>query len=242
VHGAATSQPYQPTDWRHSPTWPPAGTQARRLWLGADGAITGDGPPADGASGVRSFRYDPGSPVPTLGGRNMLITAGSRDQQPVQALPDYGLIYRGEPLAADLTIAGPVTATVHLSSDRPDTDVVVKLIEHHPDGRAMLLMDGVTRALFRATITGGSPEPQPLEPGEVYEVTVGLGHIHHTFGAGNRIEVDITSSNFPRRARNTNSGHTLLAADGPDDIRVARNTIHHGADHPTSIDLPVLAT
>lgn len=242
VHGAAVTEPYEPGDWRRSPTWPPAGVETRRWWLGADGTLSPDGPPTAGspAAGGRSFRYDPASPVPTLGGRNMLITAGSRDQQPVQALPDYGLVHRSEPLAADLTIAGPVTATVHLSSDRPDTDVVVKLIEHHPDGRAMLLMDGVTRALYRATITGGPAEPQPLEPGRVYEVIVGLGHIHHTFTAGNRIEVDITSSNFPRRARNTNSGHPLQAADGPDDIHVATNTVHHGPDHLTSIDLPVL--
>ena len=44
--------------------------------------------------------YDPRRPVPTLGGRNMLIEAGPRDQRPAQALPDYGLIYRGETLPA----------------------------------------------------------------------------------------------------------------------------------------------
>ena len=50
----------------------------------------------------------------------------------------------------------------------------------------------------------------------------------------------MTSSNFPRRARNTNSGHPVLADDGENDIRVATNTVHHAAATPSFIDLPVL--
>ena len=71
-------------------------------------------------------------------------------------------------------------------------------------------------------------------------MTIGLGDICHTFRAGSRIEVDVTSSNFPRRARNTNSGNPLLAQDGDDAIRVATNTVHHAAAAPSFIELPVL--
>lgn len=238
---------YVPDDWHRSDTWPPAGVEPRRWYLGdgtltADGTGTADSEPVGGggsdaaASGERSYRYDPTRPIPTLGGRNMLITAGSRDQQPVQALDDYGLIYASQPLTEELTIAGPVEVEIRLSSDCPDTDVVAKLIERHPDGRAMLLMDGVTRALYR----DGATEPQPLEPGRIHRVAVSLGHIHHTFAPGSRIELDVTSSNFPRRARNTNSGHPLLAADSDADIRVATNTVHHGPEHPSFLRLPVL--
>jgi hypothetical protein len=167
----------------------------------------------------------------------MLIDAGPRDQRPARALPDYGLIYRGEELDKDLTIAGTVRVTLHVQSDCPDTDFVAKLIERSPDGRAMLLMDGVVRAMYR----DGSAEPQPLVPDRVYRLTIGLGDIHHTLRAGSCIEVDITSSNFPRRARNTNSGHPLLAADREADIRVAANTIHHSEATPSFIELPVLS-
>jgi predicted acyl esterase len=100
----------------------------------------------------------------------------------------------------------------------------------------MLLMDGVVRAMYR----DGSAEPQPLASDQVYRLTIGLGDIHHTLQAGSRIEVDITSSNFPRRARNTNSGHPLLAADREADIRVAANTIHHSEKTPSFIELPTL--
>ena len=107
-----------------------------------DGALAAGGP----SGGPRDYRYDPRHPIPTLGGRNMLIDAGPRDQRPAQALPDYGLVYRGEPLTEDLTIAGNVRVTLHVQSDCPDTDFVAKLIELLPDGRAMLLMDGIVRA------------------------------------------------------------------------------------------------
>src|SRR2546430_15748295 len=116
----------------------------------------------------------------------MLSEPGPLDQRPAQALPDYGLIYRGEPLREAMTIAGNVRVTLHVESDCPDTDFVAKLIELLPDGRAMLLMDGVVRAMYR----GGTAGPQPLEPYRVYQVTIGLSDIHHTFAAGSRIEVD----------------------------------------------------
>jgi len=166
----------------------------------------------------------------------MLIDAGPRDQRPVQSLPNYGLIYRGDPLDEDLTIAGAVRLTLHIESNCPDTDFVAKLIEVAPDGRAMLLMDGVTRALYRDP----SGEPRPLVPGRVERLAIDLGHLHHTFRAGHRIEVDVTSSNFPRRARNTNSGHPVLADDGEADIRIATNTVYHAAMTPSFIELPVL--
>lgn len=86
----------------------------------------------------------------------------------------------------------------------------------------------------------GAPEPQPMSPDRIYRVTIDLGHIHHTFAAGSRIELDVTSSNFPRRARNTNSGNPVLARDSDADIRVATNTIHHDAAAPSFIELPVL--
>ncbi len=86
----------------------------------------------------------------------MLIEPGPLDQRPAQALPDYGLIYCGEKLRDELTIAGNVRVTLSVQSDCPDTDFVAKLIERLPDGRAMLLMDGVIRAIYREPVLGRS--------------------------------------------------------------------------------------
>jgi hypothetical protein len=222
---------YAPTDWIRSERWPPPGTMPRRLYLCGDGSLA-DTPAGD----PLHYRYDPRHPIPSLGGRNMLIDAGPRDQRPAQSLPEYGLIYRGAPLDADMTIAGNVRVTLHVGSDCLDTDFVAKLVEVLLDGSAMLLMDGVVRAMYRDPTAGA----QPLVAEQIYTLTIDLGDIHHTFRAGSRIEIDVTSSNFPRRARNTNSGNPIMASDGEVDLRVAVNTVHHAPDTQSFLELPVL--
>jgi hypothetical protein len=223
---------YIPHNWRYAERWPPPGSRPHRLYLRGDDTLSADGP--DGPP--RGYRYDPRRPIPTSGGRNMLIDAGPRDQRPVHALPDYGLIYCGEALPEGLTIAGEVRVTLSVQSTCPDTDFVAKLIDLHPDGSAMLLMDGVIRAMYRDP----SGEPHHLAQDRVERLTINVGHIWHTFGAGHRIELDVTSSNFPRRARNTNSGNPIVANDSDADIRVATNTIHHTEATPSFLELPVL--
>jgi putative CocE/NonD family hydrolase len=224
---------YVANDWRHAERWPLPSARPKRLYLRVDAALA-DTP---GNAGTLAYRYDPRKPIPSIGGRNMLIEAGSRDQRPAQALPDYGLIYKSAPLANDMLIAGSVRVRLSVQSDCPDTDFIAKLVDVHPDGRAMLLMDGVVRAMYRE----GTDAANPLSPDRVYVVTIELAHLHHRFVAGHRIEIDITSSNFPRRARNTNSGNTILANGSERDIRVAHNRVHHGEATPSYVELPVVA-
>jgi putative CocE/NonD family hydrolase len=126
--------------------------------------------------------------------------------------------------------------TLHAGSDCPDSDFVVKLVEVAPDGSAVLLMDGVVRAMYRDPTAGA----QPLVPEQIYPLTIDLGSIYHIFHAGSRIEIDVTSSNFPGRARNTNSGNPIVANDGEADIRVASNTVHHAPGSQSFLELPVL--
>lgn len=228
---------YVANDWRHAEHWPPPGTVQQRLYLTGDGRLSADGPSGD----ARSYLYDPNRPLPTLGGRNMLIDSGPRDQRPVQALPNYGVSYRSEVLDEALTIAGAVDITLHIQSNCRDTDFVAKLIELQPDGCAMLLMDGVVRAMYR-NAEAGPQGPQRLAPDQVYLVKIHLGDIHHTFSAGSRLQVDITSSNFPHRARNTNSGNAVLANDTAADIQIATNVVHHSEERPSFIVLPMLPT
>jgi uncharacterized protein len=228
----ADQKNYIANDWRHSESWPPPGTVQQKFYLTGDGRLSPDGPEGE----PRRYLYDPRRPIPTLGGRNMLIPAGPRDQRPVQALPNYGLNYRSSVLDQNLTIAGSVDITLHIQSNCRDTDFVAKLIELHADGRAMLLMDGVMRAMYRDAAAG----PRHLAPDQVYPLTIHLGDIHHTFTAGNRLQVDITSSNFPRRARNTNSGNAILANDTAADLHIATNAVHHNEAQPSFLVLPVL--
>jgi putative CocE/NonD family hydrolase len=166
----------------------------------------------------------------------MAIDARPLDQRPAEVHPNYGLNYLGELLEVPMTLAGPVSVSLHVSSDCPDTDFVAKLVEVLPDGRAALLMDGVVRAMYR----DGATEPSRLSDGEIVRIKIPVGQIHHTVAAGSRLRVDVSSSNFPRRARNTNSGNPVLARDTDADKRVARNTVHHGENTPSFAELLVL--
>src|SRR5262249_9993505 len=154
----ADQKNYVANDWRHADSWPPPGTVQQKFYLTSDGSLT----TARRKGEARSYIYDPNRPIPTLGGRNMLIESGPRDQRPAQELANYGLIYRSTVLEEDLTIAGSVDVTLHIQSDCRDTDFVAKLIELQSDGRAMLLMDGVLRAMYRNAAAG----PQHLAPNQ----------------------------------------------------------------------------
>src|SRR5262249_18318671 len=105
---------------RHAECWPPPGARPHRLYLQGDGSLIASGP----GGAPRRYVYDPRQPIPTLGGRNMLIDAGPRDQRPAQALPHYGLMYRGGGLAEGLTIAGAVQGTLPVQSKCPDPEFI----------------------------------------------------------------------------------------------------------------------
>jgi len=225
---------YKADDWMRADIWPLPDATEERLFLTVDGRVSNEA----GGAGSRDYTYDPRRPVPTYGGRNMAIDPGPMDQRPAESHPDYGLVYRSEPLDRPWTIAGPVRVDLHISSDCPDTDFVAKLIEEKPDGEATLLMDGVTRTMLRS----GTDKIEKLTPDEIVHLAISLGQIYHTIEPGNRLRVDITSSNFPRRARNTNSGNLMLATDSDADIRVARNAVHHGGETDPKLVLSVLAS
>ena len=225
-----TPASYKADDWRQADQWPPAAAAPRRFNLTYEGGLS----EAESGVGARGFTYDPRHPVPTYGGRNMAIDPGPLDQRPASSHRNYGLLYEGEPLDEDLIIAGPVYVALRVSSDCPDTDIVAKLVEVQADGEERLLMDGVIRMMLRDGF------PQPLEPGDPIDVAIPLGQLHHTVGTGNRLRVDVTSSNFPRRARNTNSGNLVLAKDTEADIRIAQNTIHHGDGIECFLEMTVL--
>lgn len=161
------------------------------------------------------------------------LTAGAFDQRPIEARDDV-LVYTSTPLEQPLALAGPVTATIYVATDGPDTDFVARLVDVYPDGRAMTLTDGVTRLRYRDGV--GSPAGL-VESGRVYEISVDLWATAITFLPGHRIRLDVTSSNFPRWERNPNTGEDPATATT---WRVARQTVMHDAEHPSHIVLPVL--
>jgi uncharacterized protein len=227
--------------WHGETDWPIPGTEYRDLYLNSEGSansVRGNGTlsfskPEKGNSDT--YRYDPNSPVPTTGGNNCCGTptaAGPVDQRPLERREDV-LVYTGEYLKDPLTIAGPVRIKLYASTDGPDTDWMIKLIDVYPDGNAMPISEGILRARFRE----GLDKMKLLTPNQTYEYDIELTGTANVFKPGHRIRVDITSSDFPQFDRNPNTGDPLGSSAR---IRIARQTIFHGGNNMSHIVLPVV--
>lgn len=158
---------------------------------------------------------------------------GPVDQRMVEERPDV-LVYRSETLPQDLEVTGPVRVILYITTDVPDTDFTAKLVDVHPDGRAMGVQDGILRCRFRESFE----EEQLMEPGKVYEICIELPPTSIVFLAGHRIGLDVSSSNFPRFDRNLNTGadneRTTVSA-------VAHQTVYHDRHRPSHLVLPVIS-
>ena len=160
--------------------------------------------------------------------------AGPVDQRRAEARDDV-LCYSTPVLERPVEVTGHVSLTLFVSSSAVDTDFTGKLVDVFPDGRAIFLTDGILRARYRNSLA----EPEPLTPGEVYEVTLDLSVTSNVFLPGHRIRLEVSSSNFPRFDRNTNTGGTVIE-DGEEDVVVAVNRVFHGPGHPSRLVLPII--
>ena len=228
--------------WRTADDWPPASKPMTFYLASEEGAnsLFGDGRLASESSADAdhdSFSYDPHNPVPTRGGNFCClggVEEGSFDQRGVEARHDV-LVYTSEPLEKPLDVAGWVEIVLHVSSSARDTDFTVKLVDVYPDGRAMNLDDAILRARYRE----GFDQKALMEEGEVYEVELGPLSIANVFGTGHRVRLEISSSNFPRYDRNLNTGGNNFDES---EAVVAKNAVHHSAEYPSRMVLPVLAS
>src|SRR5829696_6760742 len=226
--------------WRGYKEWPVPGSREERWHLHAGGILSREepegGPPNE-------YHYDPKEPVPTIGGALLMpevYGAGPLDQRPVEDRSDV-LVYTSEELAENHTAIGPVYVTLYAASSAPDTDFVARLVDVYPDGRAMVVTDGIIRASARESYpapgTIKPAQPTLIEPGEVYEYVIDLWASGITFLEGHRLRVEITSSSFPRWDRNLNTGE-----DTKDSSRaeVANQRVFHDPERPSNITLTVV--
>jgi predicted acyl esterase len=215
--------------WRHVDDWPPPST-ATPFYFHADGALSKNKPDGDGS---KTYSYDPKNPVPNIGGQELGVPLGPKDQRKVEDRPDV-LLFTTEELKEPLEVTGRIATKLFVSSDCPDTDFTVKLCDVYPDGRSMLVTDGILRARYHKSFETESF----LEPGRVYELNVDLWSTSLVFNKGHRIRVAVSSSNSPRFEANPNTGKAFRADK---ETRVARNTVHLSAKHASRIVLPVHA-
>lgn len=214
--------------WRAADTWPPR-VESRPYYFHADGRLAAGAPTENDAA--KTYKYDPKNPVPTIGGQNLLIPKGPMDQAKVESRDDV-LLFTSDVLDAPLEVSGRIMAKLYVASDCPDTDFTVKLCDVYPDGRSMLVTDGILRARHRVSLS----HEDFLQPGEVYEIEVDLWSTSLVLNRGHRLRVAVSSSNNPRFEPNPNTGHAFRADA---ETRVATNTLHLSATRPSHIVLPI---
>jgi putative CocE/NonD family hydrolase len=241
--------------WLYADTWPPAGSRPTAFYLQGGGVLSREKPGQQHPN--TPYTYDPRNTVSSNSrcfiGYGPLAHKGGmgpRDQIELETLPGHGLpgmpiasrpdvvVFQTEPLARDVQVTGDVQMVLYVSSDAPDTDFFVKLIDlypasgDYPRGFALPVCDGVIRARYR----DGFAAPALMKPGQVYRLEIPLEPTANLFKAGHRIRVDVCSSNFPSFDINRNTGDPHGRR-----WRVAENTVWHDAKHPSSIILPISA-
>lgn len=179
-----------------------------------------------------SYFYDPTDPVPTVGGQNLNIARGPYDQREVEERKDV-IVFTSDILSNPLWISGPVKARLFVSSDCVDTDFTVKLTDVYPDGRSMLITDGILRMRNR----NGCDHWEFMNPGDVYDVEIDLWSTSYVFNEGHRIRISISSSNSPRFLANPNTKDAMKQNDS---YQVAENTVFVGNMYHSQIILPII--
>ena len=239
--------------WRTERDWPIPDTAWTPFYCRPDGLLAPTKPNATDA--YREYRFDPAHPVPTIGGTvtsgQPVMVGGAFDQregprffgstEPYRPLAERSdvLVFQTAPLEKPVEVTGPIEARLWISSDCPDTDFTIKLVDvyppnaDYPDGFAMNVADGILRVRYRDSWE----HPSMMTPGTVYAIRVTAFPTSNLFARGHRIRLDISSSNFPHFDVNPNTGEPEARATSS---RIATNRVYLDSARPSQVILPVI--
>jgi len=243
--------------WHKYESWPPPQTQAKTLYFHAGGKLSFD-PPAAGEK-YDEYVSDPAHPVPFVG--YVTDTVPQRymvdDQRFAATRPDV-LVYETQPLTENVTIAGPISPKLKISTTGTDSDFVVKLIDVYPEdypdpengrtGKRVLdtpdiRMGGYQQLLrgepMRAKFRNNWEHPEALTPGKMAEVNFTMPDLDHTFRKGHRIMVQVQSSWFPLVDRNPQTFVDIPHAK-PEDFKPATERVYHSSEAASGLEVLVL--
>jgi uncharacterized protein len=222
-------------EWRSGPLWKDLPRVTDTLFLQGNGDLLRTR--SNRAVSTSTLQCNPKNPSPSCGGARFnpfdpSVREGPLDiRYTVEARPDA--IKFTTPVADyDYEIRGPVTVHLQVSSNRTDTDFGVRLCDVFPDGRSMIMTDGIRRARFRNSYE----REEPMTPDTVYEVDIELQEIALTIVKGHQLRIVVTSSNYPRFDINPNSGGPLYQ---PGDTLAATNKVYHSATIVSCVTLGV---
>lgn len=228
VMGPFDGSPSSGNVWKTAAKWPVDAVETP--YYLSDGALV-----AEREATVEkqfSYVYDPFDPTETIGGRNLFLDSGPKDQRPVEKRHDV-VVFTTAPLQEDVEVTGRIKVFLNMASDNDDTDIVVRLCDVYPDGRSILVTDGITRTAM-ARIQKAEAAPQHGVPME-YEIDLWSTSI--VFAKGHSIRISVTGSNYPRYEKNMNVGFLgSYSGEG----RVVHNELYVGGKHLSRVVLPLV--
>lgn len=235
--------------WHFVPAWPPRGTTPMAYYLGAGGTL-GPEPPTETPGTFDEYTSDPSKPVPYTAEYRHWYNPGFmvEDQRFAARRPDV-LVYRTEPLARDLTVAGPIEVELIVATSGTDADWIVKVIDVLPDsgtggppanrartgGYQMLVRGDVLRGKFRNSMS----TPEPFTPGAATPLRLTLNDVFHTFAAGHRIMVQVQSTWFPMIDRNPGRFMDIWSASDTD-FEATTQRVYRSVEQRSRVVLPVM--
>lgn len=234
--------------WRAYSSWPPKEARAAQLFFHPQGRLDGTPPVAgEDATGADTFPSDPQKPVPYRGKPTAELDHDwvTDDQRFAARRPDV-LVYASAVLDQEVTITGPVEATVHFATTGTDADVIVKLVDVWPEdapdpdpnpngvkmgGYQQLVRGEVMRVRFR----DGFDTPKPLRANEPTVVRFTLPDVSHAFRSGHRIMVHVQSTWFPLVDRNPQSFVPSIYEARAEDFRAATHKVMRTPQMPSGL-------
>lgn len=226
-------------EWKQSQDWPPEGIIQENFYLSAiknerSENIFKLGKEASQNLSETRYFYDPNDPVPFRGSHHLHDPSwvGPFEQGELLTRKDV-ITYISDPLEEELEIAGAVKLILYVSSSALDTDFCAKLCDMHPSGQSYNLQAGFVRMRYRESLH----MPTFIEPGKVYRLEIFLRSIAHAFLKGHRLQLQVTSSDFPVHDRNLNTGEDC---ENSTRMEIAEQTLYTGGCYPSHLILPVL--
>jgi uncharacterized protein len=215
--------------WASSNSTSIAASSTSPIFLNANGTLS----PQMG-TGSTSFESNPNNPSPTLGGATLsaFLNQGPFDQISLASRSDV-ITFATGPLPNSVTISGVVKVTLQIECNQPDADIAIRLTDVYPDGRNMLINDGIRRMRFRNGYT--QSDVALMAPGQVYSVEVELPFVNYTWQEGHALKIFISANSAIRWDVNLQNGGPMYVAG---DALEAEIIVHHNDLNPSRIELP----
>jgi hypothetical protein len=236
--------------WRRHDSWPPVDAVSKTLYFHPNGRLAFT-PPPQRDEAFDEYVSDPAKPVPFIPNIAIGMTREHMlDDQRFAATRTDVLVYQTDVLEEDVTIAGPITASLQTSTSGTDSDWIVKLIDVYsadypnPDPNPAGIQMGGYQQLVRGEPMRGKfrnsfEKPEPFEPGRVTKVEWVMPDAYHTFRRGHRIMVQVQSSWFPLVDRNPQTFCDIYHAR-PEDFRKATQRVYRSSTAPSVVRVNVL--